>query len=317
MSRRVAALHKPPLLGYHVINKRGGGAVATPWYLAGGVSAANCVAAYQPIGAASYAASYSNLINPGTYDASPGNAPDWDGTNGWKFNGTDDFLDTGIVPANGYSAICRFSNASQADTTQVLFGIAKSVSLRWNFQPVRASDKHFYSYSDGTLEPAGALSSGVVALCPGKGYLDGVLENTFSYSWTNQTHTIYIGGDNNDTGKPTQYCNAYMQALAIYSIDISDYVAALTTAMNALTSESKTESLEGLLSFEPEEEKLWWQGADVDVLAQAQPQITQTWWDKANKIAEEAIAKAKKWIVDTWHKIGKAIEDYFDYHEED
>ena len=36
MSRRSAAIHKPPLLGYHVINTRGGGAPAwTPASISG------------------------------------------------------------------------------------------------------------------------------------------------------------------------------------------------------------------------------------------------------------------------------------------
>jgi len=39
-----------------------------PWWLSGGIAAANCVAAYQPKGAASLEASYVNLANPGTYN---------------------------------------------------------------------------------------------------------------------------------------------------------------------------------------------------------------------------------------------------------
>lgn len=52
---------------------------AAPWYLAGG--APTPIAVYQPKGAASLAASYVNLANPGTYDAAadvPGyGAPTW------------------------------------------------------------------------------------------------------------------------------------------------------------------------------------------------------------------------------------------------
>ena len=39
-----------------------------PWYRSGGIPAANCVAAYKAIGAASQADSYINLVSPGTYD---------------------------------------------------------------------------------------------------------------------------------------------------------------------------------------------------------------------------------------------------------
>jgi hypothetical protein len=63
-----------------------------------------------------------------------------------------------------------------------------------------------------------------------------------------------------------------------------------------------------MLSFEPEEEKLWWQGADVqdtDILDKVEPQVTLTWWDKA-----------KKYINDKLYQLWQAIEDYFDYKEE-
>ncbi len=48
------------------------GVAEIPWWLAGGIPAENCIAAYQPKGAASYAASKVNLANPGTYDAYEG-----------------------------------------------------------------------------------------------------------------------------------------------------------------------------------------------------------------------------------------------------
>ena len=50
---------------------------AARWYLAGGISASACVAAYQPKGSTSLAASYTNLNSPGTYNAAPGVAPTW------------------------------------------------------------------------------------------------------------------------------------------------------------------------------------------------------------------------------------------------
>lgn len=77
---------------------RGAGAAAAQWWLSGGVSAANCVAAYQPKGAASLAASYSNLANPGTYDAAPGVAPTFDTATGWTF-AAGQYLITGIDAA--------------------------------------------------------------------------------------------------------------------------------------------------------------------------------------------------------------------------
>lgn len=88
-------------------------ASAVPWYLAGG--APTPIAVYQPKGAASLAASYVNLVNPGTYDAAPGVAPVLDAS-GWVFNGTSttgNWLDTGIVMPNNQNRACliRFSDA--------------------------------------------------------------------------------------------------------------------------------------------------------------------------------------------------------------
>lgn len=60
------------------------GLAALPWYRAGGASLP--VAAYQPKGAASLAASYTNLANPGTYDAAPGTAPSFNTATGWTFD---------------------------------------------------------------------------------------------------------------------------------------------------------------------------------------------------------------------------------------
>ena len=65
------------------------------------------VAAYQPIGAASLAASYSNLFSPGTNDAAPGTAPTFNTAGGWIFNGTTQWLDTGITRGSGYTMIVR------------------------------------------------------------------------------------------------------------------------------------------------------------------------------------------------------------------
>ena len=90
------------------------------WWEAGGASGA--VAVYQPKGAASYAASLTDLSG-NENDASEGTAPDWDADNGWKFNGSDDYLDTGLVIASGYTIIVRFSNVAD---NGYLFGISET-----------------------------------------------------------------------------------------------------------------------------------------------------------------------------------------------
>ena len=78
MGRRTSPINKAPILG--------SGGTPAPWYLSGGVSAANCIAAYQPIGAVDYAGSKVNLANLGTYDANNEgtHVPTWDVTTKWN-----------------------------------------------------------------------------------------------------------------------------------------------------------------------------------------------------------------------------------------
>ena len=84
--------------------------MASGWWDADG-TISGCVAAYQPIGAASLAASYSNLQNPGTYDAAPGTAPTFLAATGWTFNAaTPQYLNTGVVPSSlNWTVIVRYS----------------------------------------------------------------------------------------------------------------------------------------------------------------------------------------------------------------
>src|SRR5574338_141498 len=71
---------------YGGITQLGAGAQAAtaPWWLSGGVSPPDVVAAYQPKGAANLAESYINLANPGTYNASPAVSPGWSSLTGWE-----------------------------------------------------------------------------------------------------------------------------------------------------------------------------------------------------------------------------------------
>jgi len=81
-----------------------------PWYRAGG--APMPVAAYQPLGASSLTASYVNVANPDAYNAAPGIAPAWAAATGWTVANAPNWLNTGVVPAAGYSWIVRLANFS-------------------------------------------------------------------------------------------------------------------------------------------------------------------------------------------------------------
>lgn len=81
------------------------------WWLAGDVPAINAKAAYQPLKAASLAASYINKAIPGTNDAVAVVAPEWNADDGWVFNGVDMVLDPGLVPVTAgqtWSMVARY-----------------------------------------------------------------------------------------------------------------------------------------------------------------------------------------------------------------
>ena len=202
---------------------------AEDWWLAGGIPAANCFAAYQPESAVSYAASKVNLANPGTYNATEGAAPDWDAVNGWKFNGSSYYLTTGLSSGSGYSMIIKFTNASV--NGGMLAGMQYGGSGdRFYLRPVEGGS-HRYGYGNSSTTAAGAANNGVMALTPTKGFLNGLQDATLTGTLTNN-QTIFIGCYSGSSGNPAYYTDADIQAIAIYDIDISAYISALTTAMN-------------------------------------------------------------------------------------
>ena len=122
-----------------------------PWYLAGGIAKANCIAAYQPKGAASLAASYVNLVTPGTYDAAPGTAPTFDSALGWTFDGTSQYLvqpNLGISGASPRTVAFRFTPTNVAVNRWVAIWGENAVMKAWVIaQGVAAGN--VYIYTDG------------------------------------------------------------------------------------------------------------------------------------------------------------------------
>lgn len=201
-----------------------------PWWLAGGIPSANCVAAYQPVGAASLAASYTNLANPGNYTAAAGAAPAWDAINGWDF-APNKYLTCGITPGYpDWSMIIRFSGiGSNSDYT--LAGCYDDASNAFLLQPKTQTLRKYYN--GGVLSLTGNATSGVMAIAGRSGYLNGTKE-TGSIATGKISSAIFIGALNYRNGTPIQY-SKYIQAFAIYNATITDAeVAALTNAMNAL-----------------------------------------------------------------------------------
>jgi len=206
----------------------GRGGAAAQWWLSGGVSAANCIAAYAPKGAASQAASYINLANPGTYDCTTTSAPTFNTATGWTFAAGASLL-TGIVPANGWAAICQFS-----DTTAnggALFGSYTNTATRFLIQVAVTN----ITYQQGSyIQISPTLTGGNLAISGQRGYRNGTAEGSTIGAWSGTaTSQIAIGG----YAAPAVVAplTGKIQALAIYNATLSAaQVAAISAAMAAL-----------------------------------------------------------------------------------
>ena len=118
-----------------------------------------CVAAYQPIGAADLAASYSNKANPGTYDLSVKGgyaAPGFSSASGWTYSASGKILTTGITnPGAGWSAIARVVyNAGQN-------GFAVGIWVGWGVG--YWSGNNSWIYAGGNYSFGGELRARCVA----------------------------------------------------------------------------------------------------------------------------------------------------------
>jgi len=192
------------------------------WDLNGTIT--SCVAAYQPKGAASYAASLADLSGTGN-NATEGTAPGWDVSYGWSFVGANSqFLKTGIIPtAQTYSYFIRYSDLTLA--ASILFG------FRGGTGRVQIQDNGAIYNGTSQLSAGIIPTSGVIGIAGTDYYEDAVDQGDIPGSWGDALE-IYIAARNFST-----MLNATMktQAFAIYNATLTPtQVGLLTTAMAAL-----------------------------------------------------------------------------------
>lgn len=213
-------------------DRRAAAAAAVPWWLAGGVAAANAIAVYQPKGAASLAASYVNLANPGTYDAAPGVAPTWAAGVGWTFNGTTQYLTTGVSLNQTYSMLVRFSGATLAALCSIA-GQDGSATSRFRFGP--RTTGVFYACGATTSTMAPATTSGVIGLSGYQPYRNSATDGAPTSGWVGVGIDTFIGAYNNQGVGAAQFYTGNVAALAIYNTTLTaPQVLAVSTAMAAL-----------------------------------------------------------------------------------
>lgn len=200
-----------------------GGKKAVPWYLAGGVDIANCQGAWDALGALNQAASYVNLVNPGTNDlVLDGTGVSWSSSAGWSTNG-DGFLDTGLVSATNYTVIARVK-ALTAGSRGPIF----SANAFWF--PFVTPDKAGFGYAYVTFDGK-SVSDGVGALASQKGYVNGEL--LVSDLGKRVGDAIWLLKGYNSTFYSSTYgslCSA-----AVYNVELSQaQIQAITARMMAL-----------------------------------------------------------------------------------
>lgn len=200
---------------------------STWWDLNGTLT--SCVAAYQPKGAASYAASKVNLANPGTYDAAHYTQyPDWDATNGWMFDKSNsEGLKTGYVASDeNVTVIVRYSNntGSLYEIQTLVSNLKTAIWLRVSY------GFWFTSGSSNDQYVNNPNNHSVAALAGYNCYVDGSSAINLTDNSFTPDSEFFIGYYPN-----TRYYNGYIQAVAIYNAHLtSTQISNLATAMAAL-----------------------------------------------------------------------------------
>ena len=206
-----------------VLGSGRGGAPAA-WYLAGGVSAANCVAAYQPKGAVSLAASYTNLANPGTYNAAPGATPPaWDTSYGWSISGSVSTISASISGNQNFSVLIRFSDRTSGSR---LGGLRSGGAYMMYLAPFWSTVTLYY-YNGGFVTAGAAITSGVSGMAGAQPYKNGGTDGSPFGAATFTTNSFDI--------QPGMALTCKVQAVAIYNTTLTaPQVAAISSAMSLL-----------------------------------------------------------------------------------
>jgi hypothetical protein len=180
-----------------------------------------CVGAYQAKGAASLAASYVNLANPGTNDLTAGTAPTFDTSTGWTFNAAEWLVTGHYANKASTTVIIRFSNAASGVYTMCGTDIHRLMPNRSNLV-----------YYGATTKSPG-MTSGVLAIAGETGYRNGTSDGAVSIG--NIQGVPYFIGAQNQAGTAAAKWIGKIQAMSIYTTILdATQIAEITANMNAL-----------------------------------------------------------------------------------
>jgi hypothetical protein len=210
---------------------QGGGLWYSRWFLGTDIPLANCIGAYQAIGAPSLQASYRNLAKPGTYNLTLVTAaPTFDHSTGWTFpTGVGQALNTGITPAANWSLIIRFSGCNDLSANAVCGEYTDTAAMVIAPNRVTIGSR---LYNGGSLDHSPGAASGVWTVAGNRAYKDGAQLAGTIPAWTGTAlYTIYLGANNAAvaSGRP-----CIIQAAAIYNIVLTPAQVAVVTARMAV-----------------------------------------------------------------------------------
>lgn len=231
------------------------GSPTIPWYLSGGIAAANCLAAFQPKGAATYAASKVSLT--GSNNATDGAAyPGFDTSYGWGFTAASSqylAVGSGLAITSVPLTIAVLFQATNVTTSYALAGHKRSATSNAGWQmycagaatgdPIRinsveASAQKTADSTAGYTADTWYTAISVFATSTSRSaYLNGTNKgsNTEASVPTMDTMNTYIGCTSNDADVRANYLNGKIAACAFYNTNLSDaQVLALHNAMAAL-----------------------------------------------------------------------------------
>lgn len=217
--------------------------MANGWWNDGG-AIAGCQVAYRAIGAASLAASYSNLVNPGTNDAVVGVAPTFATATGWSCNGSTQYLYAPLTMGNGWSILMRTApDYTFAGGNLALFGINTTTSQEMKMRYDNGSGIWVAYYGDLGIFAGVSPASATFSVCGTKAYRD----STQLYSGLAGTLTgtvpagIGISARIGNLLSVSGFMKQTVAAFVVFNTTLTaGQVATVSAAMNALAATSST-----------------------------------------------------------------------------
>lgn len=242
------------------------------WWLGNGVDPNSVIAVWHGVENVSQARSYVNLVNEGTYDLAAGTVPSWSTALGWTFNGTNQYLTTGITPTGGnYTVIALGYLAAPISTSgDYIMGIFNVIGgnygIKINFTPQAGAvcrisrDYQWGNFNNIVNTDFVTPTYYVVALAGDIPYYtdtNDILQSPGAIGGAfGTTSAVYFGAANN-AGSPLagSYFGSVIQAMAIYNTQL-DQAAVASVAANLLALNNTTIVKPNYITIHPNTRRL-------------------------------------------------------------